>query len=283
METAKEEAICHIHGRGSEYHIAGQDVEDFPGVPPMPEGEVLEIEAQIFGEMIQKTRFAAASEAMRYALNGILIAGKKGDKTIEMVGADGRRLAHIKRKANTPCPVDLRAIVSLKCASHMERLLSESEGAIKLRFGERQVWLAGGAVTLMGLLVEGHYPNYEEVIPDDCDKRAVLDLGALVSAVRRAAVVTTDESRGVTFSFAPKQLVVCSQSAERGSAKVEIEAEYDGPAAEIRFNSDYVLDMLKVADEERIQFEFKEAARPAILRAGRNYQYVVMPITEGSV
>ncbi len=275
MET--EGTLCHIGGAKNEYHVTFENADDFPAFPATPEAEGIEIEPAILAEMIRKTRFAAANEAMRYALNGVFFVAKKGDKTIEMVGADGHRLAHIKRKASTASGMDVRAIISLKCLTQMEKILATVEKTVKITFAERQVWLTADSVTLVAQLVEGHYPNYEEVIPDDCDKKAVVKREDLMSGIRRAAVVTTDESNAVDFSFKPNLLLLTSESPERGSSRVEVEVEYAGPEAHVWLDPDFILDMLKVAEDESVVVEFKEASRPAILRSGRNYQYLVMP------
>lgn len=280
MET--EGTLCHIRGAKNEYHITFENVDDFPPVPLPPEAEGIEIEAGVLAEMIKKTRFAAANEAMRYALNGVFFAAKSGEKNIEMVGADGRRLAHIKRKASSAPNADIRAIISLKCLAQMEKILAGLEGTIKLTFAERQVWLTSGNVMLVAQLVEGHYPNYEEVIPDDCDKKAIAKREDLMSGIRRAAVVTTDESHAVKFNFQPNLLLLTSESPERGSSRVEVEVEYSGAETQLGLDPDFILDMLKVTDDESVVFEFKESSRPAILRSGRNYQYLVMPISEVS-
>ena len=275
-----EEEFCHIRGADSRYRIAGDDPSDFPGIGATPEGKPVQIEAVVLAEMIKKTRFAAASEAMRYALNGVLLTGKSGDKNVEMIGADGRRLANIKRKANAPNPFDIRAIVSLRGIALMERILGGREGAVQVLLGERQIWLIADDVCLVAQLVEGHYPNYEEVIPDDCDKKALVNRDAMLSGVRRASVVVTEESHAVNLTFESNTLILTSDTPERGSARIQIEAQYDGDPVTMRFNPDYIVDMLKVAEDEDIVVEFKEASRPALLRSGRNYRCLIMPITD---
>jgi DNA polymerase-3 subunit beta len=280
MET--EGTQCHIRGAKNEYRVIFESPDDFPPFPAVPEAEGIEVEAAVLSEMIKKTRFAAANEAMRYALNGVFFSAKKGDKSIEMVGADGRRLAQIKRKASSASSVDIRAIISLKALAQMEKIVLGVEGSVKLSFAERQVWLTTDGVTLVAQLVEGHYPNYEEVIPDDCDKKAITKREELMSGVRQAAVVGTDESHAVSFQFKPNVLLLTSESPERGSSKVEVEVEYSGPETQIWLDPDFILDMLKVTEDESVVFEFKESSRPAILRSGRNYQYLVMPMSGGA-
>lgn len=270
--------VCQIAGADSHYRITSDDPEEFPPIMPMPDAEPLLVDAQVLAEMVKKTRFAAAEEVMRYALNGVLLVAKKGDKGIDMVGADGRRLALIRRRAAESAPSDVSAILSLKSVALLEKILADREGSVRITTTERQVWLDVGDVQLVAQLIEGHYPNYEEVIPDDCERRAVVDREAFLSAIRRASVVLVQEFNAVDLVFEPGTLKVLAETPERGSAEVTLQAKYEGSAASMRFCPDYLTDMLKVADDDEAVVEFKDVSRPAILRCGRNYQYVVMPI-----
>ena len=272
-------SYCRIQGLDSKYRIAGDNIQEFPQIESPPEEIGITIEAPIFAEMIKKTRYSAADEATRYALNGVLFVALEGGKNIEMVGADGRRLAWIKRKSDSDITSQMRAILSLKSLAQMEKILANAEDKVHIICSGRQMWMTMGNITLTGQLVEGHYPNYEEVIPDDCDKKAVVNRDTMLSAVRRCNVVLTDDTYAVTMKFEPGKITVNSETAEKGSAVVELEAEYDGPATEVRFNPDYVRDFLRVSDDESVVVEFKESARPAIWRNGRNYLCLVMPIT----
>jgi len=280
LEFEADDGGCRIRGADSRFRINGDDPDEFPGIEALPETEPVEVEAEVLAEMIRKTRFAATPEPTRYALNGVLFVAKAGEKNIEMVGADGRRLANIRRKAKNDVSSDVWAILSLPSASMMERIVADAEGSVRLYVQENKVWLAAGDVLMKSQVVEGHYPNYAEVIPDDCDKKAVLARGGLLSALRRAAVVLTDESHAVDIEFQPNALLVKAETPERGSGVVELEAQYGGEPTTLRFNPDFLLDMLKVVEEEDVVVEFKEATRPALMRSGRNYLYLVMPITE---
>ncbi len=161
----------------------------------------------------------------------------------------------------------------------MEKIVANSQEKVNIICSGRQMWMTTEGITLTGQLVEGHYPNYEEVIPDDCDKKAVVNRDALLSAVRRCNVVLTEDTYAMSMHFENGKITIKSETAERGSATIELDAEYEGPSTEIRFNPDYVRDFLRACDDETVVVEFKEASRPAIWRNGRNYLCLVMPIT----
>ncbi len=129
-------------------------------------------------------------------------------------------------------------------------------------------------------MVEGRFPEYREIIPDDCDKRLEIEAEEFANAVRQAAVVTGRDARQIWLKFGQRQIRLESQDPERGAAHVTVEAKYDGEPLEIRFNPDFLLDGLKTMGKEVIRFEMKDAARAAVMRASADYLYLVMPIVQ---
>ncbi|HUW32025.1 MAG TPA: DNA polymerase III subunit beta [Planctomycetota bacterium] len=261
---------------GAEYDLKGFDPEEYPDVPEF-EGDHVEIDGPILAEMISHTAFAAARESMRFAINGVLFTVKEG--TAHMVGTDGHRLAWIKRKVQLPEDVGFRGILPLKALDVIGRLVGEAEEPVKLKLEESFIIIKSGNGVITSKLVEGSYPNYEDVVPRDNDKIATVDVALLTSAVRQAAVLTGDESRSVRAQFADDKMVLTARLPERGGAKVVRTIEYSGSPIKIGFNPDFILDMLKVAKGETVRIELKDKDKPALLKAGDDYLYVVMPVS----
>jgi DNA polymerase-3 subunit beta len=141
-----------------------------------------------------------------------------------------------------------------------------------LRHGERMLSTA---------LVEGNFPNYRDVVPKDSDKIASLNRIEFLSAVRRAALLTTDEARAVRLTFTPGNLVITAQAPEQGEARIEMPVEYDHEQLEIGFNPAFLGDALKALTVETVRIELQESFRPGVLRGeDRNdFIYVVMPVS----
>lgn len=279
MSLTVKDHMLEIKGTGSRFEIMGVAEEEFPTIPDFPEDTCIEIEGSILREMIEKTIFAVSIEKQRYALNGVLFVTKEKTARIEMVGTDGHRLALIRRKSNAPAPYSTSSIISVKALQQVLKMIGDEE-IVKITVQERQVLVKTERGVLVAQLVEGRFPEYKEVIPDDCDKKLEIDAEELSNAVRQAAVVTGREARQVWLKLDGKKLRVESQDPERGEAHVELEAKFEGEPLDIRFNPDFLLDGLKVMGKEVIRFEMKDPARAAVMRASADYVYLIMPIVQ---
>ncbi|MCH9022895.1 MAG: hypothetical protein IID32_09025 [Planctomycetes bacterium] len=133
-------------------------------------------------------------------------------------------------------------------------------------------------VELTGNLIQGRFPKYEDVIPSDCENRVVVEAAVFENAVRRAALLTNEQSRGVGLSFSEGKIIFRSSSPEVGEAEIKMSVDYSGNEVEIGFNPQYLLDMFRVIDEEKVTFEFGDSKKPGILRCGKAFLYVVMPV-----
>src|SRR5690606_20121524 len=155
------------------------------------------------------------------------------------------------------------AIVPTKALNLLTRLLNEPEAVVKVKLADNQITFATESAVLTSNLVEGNFPPYKDVVPKDGDKKATLATGVLASAVRRASLLTNEESKGVRFSFTSKGLTLSSRAAEMGEAQINVEVpKYQGDAIDIGFNPSYILDALKVADQNEITLEFKAPNKP---------------------
>jgi len=265
-----------ISYEGSTYDMKGFDPEEYPDVPFF-EGDHVEVDAPVLTSMIEHTAFAAARESIRFAINGVLFVVKKG--VAHMVGTDGHRLAWIKKKVEIAQDVEFKGILPLKALDVLQRLLQESEEPVSLKFEENFILARCGQGSIASKLVEGSYPNYEDVVPRENDRIATINVEQMTSAVRQAAVLTGNESRSLRASFEDGKMTLTSRLPERGGAIIERGVEFEGESVKIGFNPDYLLDVLKITEEETIRLELKDKDRPALFKKGDEYLYVVMPVS----
>ena len=261
---------------GAEYNLKGFDPEEYPEVPVF-EGDHVEVDAAVLADMIAHTAFAAAKESMRFAINGVLFVVKEG--TAQMVGTDGHRLGWIKRKVQIAEDVAFRGIMPLKALDVIARLVADSEDPVHLKLEESFIIIKCGPGMVASKLVEGSYPNYEDVIPRDNDRIVNVNVAQFMSAVRQAAVLTGDESRAVRAQFEDNKMTLTARLPERGGAKIERNVEYAGSAIKIGFNPDFILDLLKTTHDETIRIELKDKDKPAVFKTSGDYLYVVMPVS----
>jgi len=261
---------------GSIYNLKGFDPEEYPEVPAF-EGDFVEVDAPVLSSMIEQTVFAAAKESMRFAINGVLFVVKNG--MAHMVGTDGHRLAWIKKRVHIAEDVAFKGIVPLKALDVLSRLMQDSDEPVKLKLEENFILARCGAGLVASKLVEGAYPNYEDFIPRDNDKIAMINTEEFLSAVRQAAILTSEESKAVRITFEQEKMTLTSRIPERGGAKIVRKIDYDGASIKVGFNPEFLLDMLKVTEDEQVRMELKDKDRPALIKKGDDYVYVIMPVS----
>jgi len=283
--SAKEQET-EIVAPGSRFKVLGDNPDDFPNVPTFPESGAFTVLADDLVGMIKRTLFATARENTRYALNGVL--WEVEGNNLVLVATDGRRLSHVKGKCKGGAEEKKSAIVPAKAMQLIERCLSagggNAEATIRVAIGEKDVLIEspqadGNQWTIYSRLVDGHFPKYEDVIPKDCDRRATLSTAVFHAAVRKAALLTNEESRGVQLKFGSEELVLTSSTPEMGEAEVRIPASYEGEDLGIGFNPVFLVDALKTMDADQFTFAFKGPNKPGVMMEDRSFTYVVMPVS----
>lgn len=277
IEVEKDNA--HIKGQDSHFKIFTQPVSDFPPVPDF-EGEAdFELPGGQLKALIGQTLFAAAKESTRYAFNGVLVVAK--GKKISLVSTDGRRLAMANGDLASSGKLGkdgARAIVPSKALQLVDKLIDDPEEKVGFQIRENQVIFHTSSATLTSNLVEGQFPPYEDVIPKDTDKKMTAGTADFLSAIRRAALLTTEESKGVRMSFGKKGLVLTSRSPESGEATINFACKYEGADVEIGFNPTFLTEALRVVDNDEVSFELTAPNRPGLLKGGASFLYVIMPV-----
>lgn len=278
-----DERYCVIDGRGSSFRIFTANVADFPPVPGFGEEFDLVVDGRELRRMIAMTIYAAARETSRYAINGVLWE-KRGNKLF-LVATDGRRLARAGGTLIEARSGDFEVILPAKALNVFERVFVPPKDGepwpIRVKVSPNQVSLQTDDRVLSTVLVEGHFPKYEEVIPKGTDKKARVSREELSSAVRRAGLLTTEDSRSVKLSFGAEKLEITSQSPEQGDARIEIPAEYEGDPLMIGFNPAFLGDALRTMPYEQVTIEMQEPFRPGVLYGEdkNDFLYVVMPVS----
>ncbi len=275
LQIRLDDSNCVIRGGKSMFNVVTENVEDFPAIPALPEKAALEIESAKFASMIKKTSFAAAKEATRYALNGV--HHEVQDGKLEMVATDGRRMAMVSEKVGKDVKMS-SAIVPLKALSQVERLKAADGEKLKVFIEERQIFFATEKGMVMSRLIEGHFPPYVDVIPKDNTRKMTASRGALLSAMRQAALMTSEDSKSVVMAFNDGELTVTGRAPDEGWSEVKVDVEMSGEPIEIRFNPQFIIDCLGVIDSDDITMEMKDPQTPALIRDGSGFLYVVMPI-----
>lgn len=277
------ESTCEIRGADSRFTIYGQDAKQYPKVPSLDDGDVdITITLEQLQSGIQQCLFATAKESSRYAINGVLweVKGKK----LLLVATDGRRLARCRvslEKAAKDEKATQKIIVPAKTMGLLEKLPPREKESVSVKLVDNQILIRCANVVISSNLVEGNFPKYEDIIPTDYDKKLKLSTEIALSAVRRASLLTSEESKGIKVSVKPNTVVFSGSSPEAGAAEVSMPVEYSGEAIDIGFNPVFLMDVLKVIREPEFELELGQADRPGLVRSGADFLYVLMPINLG--
>lgn len=276
------EDTCQVRGCDSEFTIYGHKADQYPAVGAGETKADVEVALAELQTGIQQCLFATAKESSRYALNGVLWEAK--GKKLSLVATDGRRLARSRAAlagAASERMTKEKMIVPSKAMSLIEKLHSSDKDNVSLTLLNNQVQIRCGHVEIVSNLVEGNFPKYEDIIPADYDKKLTLSVEATLSAVRRCALLTTDESRGIKIAVGKGAVVFSCRAPEAGDARIEMAADYNGEPIEIGFNPHFLIDALRVMPTAEFEFELGQPDRPGLIKSGANFLYVLMPLNLG--
>jgi len=277
VQLGTEDGHCVITASDSVFRLPTEAAEEFPELPAFDAERAYEFDRKDFVEMVLKSSFAAHKGKHRYALNGVLLVIKPSK--VQMVATDGRRLAHIEKKAKNPSGSDEGVIMPTKALDQIIKVLTDEDDKVLLNIQETQIIAKTKRAVVSSRLVEGHFPPYESVIPKDSDKKVELDCERFHSAVRRAALLTSEDSSAVTLHFGDKVIEVRSSAPETGEAKVTLAVDYSGPEIDIGFNPEFLTEFLRVLEEPTVRMEFRDSSTAGLFRAGKDFIYVVMPVS----
>ena len=259
--------------------------DDFPALPIEQEGEKIELAPALLAEAIEKTSFAMSHDQTRQALNGILlevtpVAGDEAD--LRLIATDGHRLAFIKRRCKAAVAGNRGIIVPRKAIAEVRKLIAE-EGVgptVEISFQENRLFIGIGASLLVTRLVDGQFPDYNQVIPAGGTRVAVVERESFYRAVRRVSTVTADRVNLLKFGFSADKVAVTAVNPELGEATEDVEIEFSGGDIELGLNARYVLDVFSVIEQEKVVIEMNEILSPALVRplGDDGYRCVVMPM-----
>ena len=273
------EGKCEVKGADSHFLIYGQEPSQYPPVPKFSGEPDFEVLFDNLRTGISQTLFATARESTRYAINGVLweIKGKK----LTLVATDGRRLARSRvNLATNPSEkaAASKLIVPAKTMSLLEKLAGSEKDKVAVLLADNQIMFTCGNVIICSNLVEGNFPKYEDIIPADYQKKLTLPTETALSAAKRAALLTSEESRGIKLAISKNKLVFSGRAPETGDAEVDVVVEYAGEPLEIGFNPQFLMDAIRVIKEPQFELELGQSDTPGVVKAGANFLYVLMPI-----
>ena len=231
-------------------------------------------------KLISHVSFAASTEESRPILNGVL--WELRPDRMRMVATNGHRLARMDVPLTGAATTSADLIVPPKALEQIRRLF-KAEEQIEIARSENHLGFRSDTTQIFTRLIEGPYPNYEQVIPRENDKVVTADRSAITSAIRRMSTVASDQTHRIRMAFAPGACKLSVQTPDLGEAQEELAVTYDGDPLEIGFNATYLLEILKFMPTDEVRMTFKAPERAATCEPvgwddPASYLTLVMPL-----
>jgi len=267
-----------IRSGAAYFRVKGMSAENFPPVPKTGGETAFQIGVDELRRMIERTAFSISTDDTRTGLNGASLELIEGDR-IRMVATDGHRLSLAEGSVQGTLE-RTGTLLPRKGMNELRKLADKAEGTFEVSFAQNQALFALDNICFSMRLLEGSFPDYNQVIPSDPSRSVVLERRLLQDALRRVSILSAERSHSVRMTVGEGVLGLSSSHSEFGSASEELEAEVEGEPLDVGFNARYFLDVMSVVDEDRVRIDFGDSLSPCVLRpaAEGDALFVIMPM-----
>jgi DNA polymerase-3 subunit beta len=269
-----------------EARISGVDAKDFPPIPDINEGIKTRLDVDTLGKGISHVAFAAATEESRPVLTGV--DARFNDDQLTLAAADGFRLAVYKLNLSQSVNQQAEVIIPARTLTELNRMMTDEEEGVDVTINpnKSQALFRMKNIELVSQLVQGTFPQYDQLIPQGHSTRVTVDVADFLRATRTASIFARDGSgivrlvAGSDGDSTPGKLTISARSEEIGDDVGEIDAAVEGEEMKIAFNGRYLIDVLGVLAESQVILETTNSSSPGVIRpvGSDNYVHVVMPM-----
>lgn len=262
----------------SRFQLATLPAEEFPRVEDIGTTASFTMAEKDLRTLLEKTQFAMAVQDVRYYLNGLLL--EVSTDGVRAVATDGHRLATCFMPASVELEEAKKVIVPRKGISELIRLLEATDQPATIDLGENHIRVTLPGLRFTSKLIDGRFPDYDRVIPQDSNKTLLADRDWLRQALTRTSILSNEKYRGIRLTLSPGILKIQAHNPEQEEAEEEIEVEYDGEELEIGFNVTYILEALTVIDGEKVSLSVKDQNSSCLIQTegSLDCKHVVMPM-----
>ncbi|RDB44645.1 DNA polymerase III subunit beta [Halomonas sp. DQ26W] len=278
LQFSLEDNRAVVRSGRSRFTLSTLPVAEFPNIEDTQGDIELSLPRRTLKHLIEATSFAMAQQDVRYYLNGMLLELRSN--LVRTVATDGHRLAVCSRPADIELESARKLIVPRKGVLELVRLLDDSDEPVTLTLSASHVRAHTGDFTFTSKLVDGKFPDYERVVPRGGDKVFIADRTELRQVLSRTSILSNEKYRGVRLHLKEGNLQVMANNPEQEEAEENVAVEYGGDTLEIGFNVGYLIDVLNVLDEDRMQMTLADSNSSALMEepGGGDALYVVMPM-----
>jgi DNA polymerase-3 subunit beta len=285
MFSTKDNDWVEIKCGKVQFNIVGLSPDEFPYFPDVKEETLFEIETALLRGMIERTSYAICTDETKYNLNGIFIkveVRSDGSNGLKMVSTDGHRLSIASGNLKgTAGPELLKGVIlPKKGVFEMKKITDEDGGTLLFGFMDNSAVIKRGDSYMVMRLVDGDFPDYNRVIPTSNTQIVTVNKEDFSHSVRRMAILSSEKFKGIMLEITSGGIKISSSNPELGDAMEELDVAYTGEPISVRFNARYLLDVLAVAETERVEMKFKDELSPSIIvpENSDSFLAVIMPM-----
>lgn len=283
LEQTKEAALgVSLISASGRYQVRGMDVEEFPDLPVIEEGEAVYLPVEALMEGLHAALFATSSDDTKQILTGLHLTVKQD--ILEFAATDGHRLAVVETTNTVDTATPLEVTIPARSLRELERMLGvgDTSQPLAMHQGQGQIVFEWAEQRLTSRVLEGQYPAYRQLIPRQFERQITLERKQLLSALERIAVMADQKNNIVKFSIdsLKEELALSVEAQDVGSGRESIKAQISGEDLEFAFNIKYLMDGLKALPTNEIQMEVNTATSPIILTplGSLKMTYLIMPV-----
>ncbi len=261
----------------SKFTLVTLPAAEFPTVEDINAGQSIPVSQSVLGRLLEKTHFSMAQQDVRYYLNGLLL--ETGGASLRAVATDGHRLALCEAELEASDLPEQQVIVPRKGVLELQRLMS-GEGDLAIELGTNHVRIQLDGIRFTSKLIDGRFPEYERVIPQDTSNAMSADRAAFRAALQRTAILSNEKYRGIRLIIRNGGMVLQAHNPEQEEAEEELEIGYGGEEIEIGFNVNYLLDALAAVESEEVSLAVVDSNSSCLITepGKEDCKYVVMPM-----
>ncbi len=264
------------------YKIAGINADEFPRFPKIDFTDEVKIDTDVIKGMISKSIFAVSRDETRPALNGVLWKCDEG--VLTMVATNGHILAKVEQSGLEVKGIEKGVIVPPKALEYFSKLSGDAPDEIGVVFASDNLVLNLGDTILTTRLIDGPYPNFEQVIPKEHNKRAVFDKDEFLALIRRVSILSNNITHQIKLVFGAESIEAMATNYDiGGEGRDEIAMDYQGEELEIGYNAIYLIDIMKHVETDQAVMEFTTGTAAALINStshpeNQDYCFLIMPL-----
>ncbi|MBK8164051.1 MAG: DNA polymerase III subunit beta [Gammaproteobacteria bacterium] len=267
-----------IRSGKSRFVLSTLPAGDFPNIEVSQKLSQLSLSQRTLRNAIARTHFAMAQQDVRYYLNGLLL--ELENRIIRMVATDGHRLAMCETQYPKEINKNQSIIIPRKAVIELYRLLADDDSEVEIRVGGNFIQVKTTEISFTTKLIDGRFPDYQNVIPKGGNKTAVCNREALRQALSRVSILSNEKYRGVRLQFSNGTMQILAHNPEQEEAEEELAIEYSGDNLEIGFNVTYLLDALSAVASNEVSLQLIDANSSCLIQSmdDKTCRYIVMPM-----